>query len=581
MIEGESVEGSDEDDDGIIHANDLTWNDFPPSNNDVETLAGFATSQKIPEFHPTRPKGPNFANIRSILGHAATEVATADPLNIFRLFWNDAIFLQFLTSTNVYGRYHYQNAWKNVTIDEFKAFLSIILFLGISNTTSRDMVWNEKYGFKFVQQLMSESRFDKILRSWHFVDSTQVTAQQKADDPFWATSSLMKVLTTSFKHFFNPGQRIDIDEQCIGWKGRHKCRVYNPNKPEKFHLKIYAANDAETGYQIDCYFYYGSAEVRPEGVSATFNPVRVLMANGFNDQGFILFTDNWYSSLEVVRYLVSKGIHFVGTIKTNRSGLPKAGMIKRNERRQRGFMKQMRADIVHENGMDSVFLVAWQDRQPVHMLSTISSNIGQVHRWISERRENWQHRRFPQPAIISLYNSGMGGTDSIDQRLAYYRPHIKTKSWITKVLIHLLSLSVFNSFVIYRDLLGKRGDKKFLLKDYIKTLVDRLSESYLDSLRRQQAGPMLYSKKRKAWLQDDSRLTDYHFPVSYLPDIQTRNARLHSEEGRCMVCKSSCIVKCKSCEVFLCLRTTRGIPNCFERFHTQRDFEMPIAEELL
>jgi hypothetical protein len=51
-------------------------------------------------------------------------------------------------------------------------------------------------------------------------------------------------LSSAFLKEFHCPQFIDIDEQSIPWKGRHKCRCYNP--PEKFHFKIFALNDAHT-----------------------------------------------------------------------------------------------------------------------------------------------------------------------------------------------------------------------------------------------------------------------------------------------------------------------------------------------
>ena len=44
----------------------------------------------------------------------------------------------------------------------------------------------------------------------------------------------------------------------------------------------------------------------------------------------------------------------------------------------------------------------------------------------------------------------MGGTDGIDQRMSYYRPKVKTVSWIPKIFIHCLNSAVVNAFIVYR-----------------------------------------------------------------------------------------------------------------------------------
>ena len=70
---------------------------------------------------------------------------------------------------------------------------------------------------------------------------------------------------------------MDVYEQCIPWKGRHKCRCYNKDKPKKRFLKLYALNDSRSKYQYDFYPYRGKAEKRPPGVSATAAPVMYLL----------------------------------------------------------------------------------------------------------------------------------------------------------------------------------------------------------------------------------------------------------------------------------------------------------------
>ena len=104
-------------------------------------------------------------------------------------------------------------------------------------------------------------------------------------------------MNESFGSNWNPAQCLDIDKQL---KGRHKCRCYNPKKPEKWHFKIY-------------------------GISATAYPIHALLEPPkFHHRGHVLFTDNWYTSLQSVKICGERGIHSVGTIKANRKGLPLA-----------------------------------------------------------------------------------------------------------------------------------------------------------------------------------------------------------------------------------------------------------------
>ena len=100
--------------------------------------------------------------------------------------------------------------------------------------------------------------------------------QLKAANPFWKVETFTNRLAQNCRAHYCPGRYIDIDEMSINFKGRHKCRVYNPNKPEKFHFKAFCLNDSETGYLWDFYLYRGASEIRPPGVSASFYPIQVL-----------------------------------------------------------------------------------------------------------------------------------------------------------------------------------------------------------------------------------------------------------------------------------------------------------------
>jgi hypothetical protein len=71
--------------------------------------------------------------------------------------------------------------------------------------------------------------------------------------------------------------------------------------------------------------YQGASEQRPQNMCATFWPVyKLLSPNCFHNINILLSTDNWYTQFAMAEFCVDHGIHFNGTIKTNRKGLPPA-----------------------------------------------------------------------------------------------------------------------------------------------------------------------------------------------------------------------------------------------------------------
>ena len=59
------------------------------------------------------------------------------------------------------------------------------------------------------------------------------------------------------------------------------------------------------------------------------------------------------------------------------------------------------------------------------------------------------------PTFTMIYNGYMGGTDSFDQLLSYYRTMIKTKRWQTHIFTHFLMLAAVNARILFKLSGGK------------------------------------------------------------------------------------------------------------------------------
>ena len=119
------------------------------------------------------------------------------------------------------------------------------------------------------------------------------------------------------------------------------------------------------------------------------------------------------------------------------------------------------------------------------------------------------------PSIIKIYNWFMGGTDSMDQRISYYRPNVKSVSWVPKLMIHFLNISVVNSYILYKEYFNKPAT--YSLLDFLGQLIEELAEPMILNLRRngqhvinhQSSGSGFKTKKK--WSQDwITRLTGEH-----------------------------------------------------------------------
>jgi hypothetical protein len=238
---------------------------------------------------------------------------------------------------------------------------------------------------------------------------------------------------------------------------------------EKWHFKIFALNNANTCYQYRFYLYQGKSEQRPAGVSATLWPIQCLLGGTFNDRNHIIVTDNWYTSIDSMMFVLGTGNHAIGTVRTNKLGLPAAGKFPKTGkgRKDRGTSQQMKATINRKD----LYFISWQDNKPVHLLSTIPSERDKVHRNSNDNAGKWQRIENLRPTIIKHYNYGMGGTDDgIDQKMSYYRPKVRTVSWILKIFIHCLNSAVVNGYIVYSAYTGKT--KEHSLKEFVMELIE-------------------------------------------------------------------------------------------------------------
>jgi hypothetical protein len=350
-------------------------------------------------------------------------------------------------------------------------------------------------------------------------------------------------------------------------------------KPWPFHFKIFSLNDAFNGYQKCFYLYRGKSEVRPEGVPATTWPIFKLFTTKaeYQNKGHVLATDNWYTSLEVALLVARSGNYFVGTCKTNKAGLPAAGKFPKtgNGKQQRGVFKQM-ASVLDQF---TIYFTAWMDKKPVHMLSTIPSAISSCLRQVKVgAAATWTRMQFAIPAVIKIYNKFMGGTDGFDWRIASFRPKIITKSWVPKVLCHMVNAAMVNSYLIYKWHFGKLGDideNRFPLSQYVEMLMHELAEEFIVTSTPSAPASNMGSNYRKktSWNRDKFRTEGKHWPKQVLlPSSEGRDASENKfKRSDCMMCRKRVSTQCEQCGIFLCLDAPADYDNCWKQFHSAKN----------
>ncbi len=172
----------------------------------------------------------------------------------------------------------------------------------------------------------------------------------------------MSTLQQTFHTALAPNRVLGLDEATCAFHGVCRFHAFNPNKPDKYHLKLYAVSEADSGYCLGFEVSMGqerkadpannvvgwpsvvSLVRKRHGVSADsmlkfgacpvmdgtqLTPVSEIVMQlmhkyGLLDQGYHLYTDNFYSSPHLATALLKRDTGFCGTICSNKKLWPVA-----------------------------------------------------------------------------------------------------------------------------------------------------------------------------------------------------------------------------------------------------------------
>jgi len=260
--------------------------------------------------------------------------------DFFEMFFDDALLETILKETNRFateviekkspiGRHSQWHGWSEVTLQELKVFLAVIMNMSLNEKPSLEHYFAQGGLYKqdFFTALFTRRRFYQIYRAIHLApplpprDRTLKTRGHKV-------KNIVDHVDRKCRELFSPGQDIAIDESTIGFKGRIIFKTYNPQKPTKWGMRVYTVADSKTGYIVGFVPYFGKPTtdslIRPE-LPFTSRIVLHLMQKVENDcgaQGRHVYTDRFYTGPDLAAELLRKKTHTTGTVMANRKNLP-------------------------------------------------------------------------------------------------------------------------------------------------------------------------------------------------------------------------------------------------------------------
>ncbi|XP_012938512.1 piggyBac transposable element-derived protein 4, partial [Aplysia californica] len=247
---------------------------------------------------------------------------------------------------------------------------------------------------------MSRDQFNLILSYFNLCNNVDNQPQDSPDyNPLFKIRKFVDALNENFQRTFHPGKDIAIDEAMVAWRGNLSFFVYNPDKPDKFGIKVFQLCDGQTGYCSNLEFYTGKAA--PSAKGATFDVAERLIRPYLNC-GRTLYVDNYYISPDLFTYLKEQRTLACGTMRINRKNGPPKTMIPK-------LKKTEKEAVALTNGV--ITLLQFFDKREVNVLTTAHDNsvvdTGKVNRSTGD------------PIIklhaVNEYNKLMGAVDRSDQ----------------------------------------------------------------------------------------------------------------------------------------------------------------------
>ena len=199
------------------------------------------------------------------------------------------------------------NTWYDTDTKEIKTFLGMTIGMGLVQQMSLNDYWSTDkiLSTPFFPTIMPRNRFLGILNCLHLNNNEKHVARDHTEyDPIFKLRPVYDVMQTKFRESYTPTESIALNEATIGWRGNLSFKVYNPDKPTRFGIKLYEICDSSNGYCCNFEMYMGRNKTISEN-GATYDLVMRLMTPYLN-KGYKLYTDNYYSSPILFNDLLQK-----------------------------------------------------------------------------------------------------------------------------------------------------------------------------------------------------------------------------------------------------------------------------------
>jgi hypothetical protein len=359
---------------------------------------------------------------------------------------------------------------------------------------------------------------------------------------------------------------LSLDEGCCPWKGRLRFRCYNPNKPAKFHIKLFQIAEAKSGYVLGFNIYTGKDSCLDENISldpvvTTTTKTVLTLASKCNvlDKGHTIYFDNYYTSPELLEELLYRDTLCCGTVRSNRKGLPKSVTSAKLKKGECCFRRKFTPD----GEPLPILALKWCDKRPVYMLSSLHAA---TEVW-SGKKQYLTGNPVYKPKCVVDYTARMGGVDTGDMMMNNYHFLRKSVKWWQKLFVHIVNMLLMNAYLLNK----KYGSKQMSHIEFREYIAQHLV--FQATGQPEQDDPT----EQENIEQPVNRFVGRHFP-NYIPcqDGKKRSAlsckvcfvgKKESKDRGLRQRRKMTMYMCHKCNIAMC------ITPCFRIYHEEKNYK--------
>ena len=263
------------------------------------------------------------------------------PIDIWTNFFTDNMITTVLNNTNKKIHALIEQLPEEVRSNDKQTYLrevtkeELLVFFGISyargllgqNFLKLRRIFSVDVGHPIFSASMSFNRLVFIKAMISFDDAN--TRQERwRTDRFAAFREIFEEFNKCCAKNMSPDDYIAIDETLYPTRGGISFKTYNKDKPAKYGLNFRSLGSSRRPYIYYTVPYTGKpVEVTESYIKDTLTLVKRI-AEGYEQHGYSLKGTNisiyrYYTSVPLAEWLYDQNITCIGTLNSNRKGLPK------------------------------------------------------------------------------------------------------------------------------------------------------------------------------------------------------------------------------------------------------------------